>query len=427
MATEGTVELTDDSIRISGSYGPKQVPQVCRFFHGVLERQLKRPVINFKDCTSAFPNSMLPLIALAAKSRQGGLDPYAFLPDAPDAKRRFVNSNWAHYLTPDHYKQSDDYTEPHLAVKRYCNSEEHYAALHGIIDVVLKTLAAPRSSISSLEWVMSEIMDNVLNHSNSLEGGFVQLTLLPNTQKLAFCVADAGRGILSSLREAFPNLQSDRVAIEEAVKAGVTRNSDFGQGNGLSGSLALAIQTGGWFRIVSGQAEVLWRTDEPEAYHQGLQGAFPGTVVDVQLPYSADVDIAGILDGSTRSPATSPIPYIPTDFFDTRYLNEDGTAIVLQMRSETSGFGSRMTGAQMRTKALNLLSADVRLPLVVDWEGVQVIASSFADEFIGKLFVHLGPVEFNGRVRLANLSPVVRALVNRAIMQRTYQSMTRGT
>jgi hypothetical protein len=59
----------------------------------------------------------------------------------------------------------------------------------------------------------------------------------------------------------------------------------------------------------------------------------------------------------------------------------------------------------------------------LDWAGVPLVSSSFADEFIGRLFVELGPVQFSGRVRSQAMEPVVRELIDRAIMQRAAQQM----
>jgi len=369
---------------------------------------------------------MLPLIALVARLRRLDYRIIAFLPKDAELAARFRATNWAHFLSPDQYHLTDDFSVRHLAVKQYTTSDEHYAILRDTLDVALGEVNAYRSSMSSLEWSLSEIMDNVLNHAQSPVGGFVQLAIFPSSKKLAFCVADCGRGILESLREGFPTLRSDRVAIGEAVKSGVTRNKDFGQGNGLSGSLALATSSGGWFRIVSGQAALAWRLTEPEIFEVENDHKYFGTIVDVQLPYDRDIDIGAILTKSTSSPTYQPVKYSPTDFIETRYQSDDGKAHLLRMRNETSGFGSRTAGSQMRTKANNLLAADVGKPLIIDWDGVQLIASSFADEFIGKLFVELGPVGFMSRVRLHNLDPVIQGIINRAILQRTQQLRSGG-
>jgi sensor histidine kinase regulating citrate/malate metabolism len=89
-------------------------------------------------------------------------------------------------------------------------------------------------------------------------GGFAQLTTFTEHKQIAFCVADTGQGIMTSLREAMPQLQYDRDAIAEAVRAGVTRNKDIGQGNGLSGTLKIAQEAAGQMTITSGSHTTTW-------------------------------------------------------------------------------------------------------------------------------------------------------------------------
>jgi hypothetical protein len=112
-----------------------------------------------------------------------------------------------------------------------------------------------------------------------------------------------------------------------------------------------------------------------------------------------------------------------SDIIEMKYLSNDCKTLQVAMRDEEAGFGSRRAGAQMRTKCLNLLRAEPECALLVDWDGIQMISSSFADEFIGKLFVELGPMSFVSRVRQTRMTGVVRALIDRAILQRTAQEM----
>ena len=274
-----------------------------------------------------------------------------------------------------------------------------------------------------LDWVINELMDNVINHSQSQSGGFAQLAIFPPSKKLAFCVADCGTGILSTLKVAYPQLTSDRIAIQEAVKAGVTRDKNVGQGNGLSGSLTLAIHTGGRFAAISGKAEVLWTSNEPIVNEH--EADFYGTMIDIQLPYHQDVDFSKLLTEASHAPHYVAVDVRGTDWIDTKYTSEDGKHLILEMLDEieNAGFGSRSTGQQMRAKVLYLIRNCSDMLLAISWKDVPVIASSYADEFIGKLFVELGPVAFNSRIRLVNMVPVVHDLINRAIMQRVGQTM----
>ena len=96
----------------------------------------------------------------------------------------------------------------------------------------------------------------------------------------------------------------------------------------------------------------------------------------------------------------------------------------LRLKDETTGYGTRHAGRQLLTKCLNLLTAEPTKPLLVDWDGVPVISSSFADEFIGKLFVELGPLAFSACVQNTGMEALVRGILDKAIMQRVFQTVT---
>lgn len=114
-------------------------------------------------------------------------------------------------------------------------------------------------------------------------------------------------------------------------------------------------------------------------------------------------------------------PFQPVDIIELKYETEAGDAIVLKLHEESTGFGSRSAGRQLRTKCLNLLNAQPTKPLLLDWSAVPLVSSSFADELVGKLFVSLGPLTFSTRVRNVGMETMVRGLVDKAIIQRTAQ------
>lgn len=114
-------------------------------------------------------------------------------------------------------------------------------------------------------------------------------------------------------------------------------------------------------------------------------------------------------------------PHEPVDIIESMYETDTGDAMVLKLRDESTGFGSRPAGRQLRTKCENLLNAEPAKPLVLDWTGVPLVSSSFADELVGKLFASLGPLGFSVRVRNLGMDATVRGLVDKAIMQRAAQ------
>ena len=285
-----------------------------------------------------------------------------------------------------------------------------------LMEVVMGNMELERDVITGLEWSLNEITDNVLNHSESAHGGLIQASTMREHQKIQFVVADSGRGILSSMREGFPELRSDEEAIGEAIKQGVTRNPDVGQGNGLAGTMRIATGSGGSFGVSSGTSGLsIFRSPgaaefEEMPFHRR---EFRGTVVEAELSTEGSLTLDEIL-------GSAGIEFVGMDVIDAEYSVEG--AMCVRLSEETRGFGSRQAGATIRTKCMNLLNAEPDKRLVLDWGGVPLVSSSFADEAVGRLFVELGPIRFGARVQHVGMEPLVRSLVDRAVMQRAAQA-----
>jgi hypothetical protein len=76
--------------------------------------------------------------------------------------------------------------------------------------------------------------------------------------------------------------------------------------------------------------------------------------------------------------------------------------------------GSRAKGGEVRTRLANYLAAGAEF-VVLDFAGIGVVPSSFADEVLGKLAAELGELEFRRRVFIDAASPTNRSLIERAI------------
>jgi len=141
----------------------------------------------------------------------------------------------------------------------------------------------------------------------------------------------------------------------------------------------------------------------------------PGTLVCADIRTDSSFSIAEAL-GFAGSPHT------PVDIIEMNYENSTGDVLLLELSKETTGFGNRPSGKQLRMKCANLLDADKTKPILIDWSGIPVISSSFADEFMGKLFLELGPITFSARVRNQNMETLIKGLLDKAISQRLTQA-----
>lgn len=373
--------------------------------------------LDFSKVLQAYPNGVLPIIASITEIREQGYKVYVKLPQNDNVRRLFRSVNWAHFLAPEQFEKSESTHDRHLVTRNFLDEKEQYKIVNDFMDVVLRSMELPRDIISGLEWSINEITDNVLNHSKSKNGGFVQASTYPTKGVIAFAVADSGRGILESLKEGIPTLRTDIQAIGEAVKAGVTRNPKYGQGNGLAGSLRVATLTGGSLEITSGRARIISTSEKTTRNDRRDFQLYQGTLICGQINVSNDFSISKALNFGMNE------NYEPGNVIDYHYEMEDDDCLKLTMKDETTGFGSRRSGKQINTKIHNLIKAKPNYPLVIDWEGVPVISSSFADEMIGKLFLKLGAISFSSIIRNVNMEPLIRNLLDKAISQRLTQAL----
>ena len=410
-------------IRFVGRANPFAHRQFMLCLHDCLNRGYRDIVLDFSACEAAFPNGMIPLLPSVDALRRESIDVSVELPERGELARLFLNANWAHFLDPEQFEKSETTHDRHLAAQRFTSWVEQQRLVDDFMDVVMRSMTLERDVIAGLEWSINEITDNVLNHADCQEGGFVQVSTFRDARKVAFGVADSGRGILASLREGHPNLRTDAQAIGEAMKAGVTRSADAGQGNGIAGALRIATMSKGSFQITSGLAQVVARTDQAsddefgsdaKVYERKEPQRFRGTVVYAEVGLDSHFHLSEALGFNGEIEET-------TDIIELQYETESGDAVALKLSEEATGFGSRPAGRQLRTKCMNLLNAEPTKPLLLDWTAVPLVSSSFADELVGKLFATLGPLAFSARVRNVGMEAMVRGLVDKAIMQRAAQ------
>jgi len=406
----------NNTIELTGKVNSFNVKDFCAAISLYKSNPSRQLTLDFSRVTNAYPNGMLPIISTVTLLRYEGHDVYVKLPHNDNTRALFRSVNWAHYLSPKQFEISESQHDRHLVTRFFKDEVEQKKAVDDFMDVILRNMELPRSIISGLEWSINEITDNVLNHSNSPVGGLVEATTYPKNGLIAFAVADSGRGILNSLKEGIPTLRTDIQAMGEAVKQGVTRNPKFGQGNGLAGSLRVTTLTGGSFEITSGAGRLLTTADETVRNPRQDYQAYQGTLVCGQVLLKKDFSISEALDFGNGE-------YTPVDMIEMQYEMDDKDCLLLKMKNETTGYGTRRSGLQIRTKIMNLMAAEPTYPLIIDWDGIPVISSSFADETIGKLFIKLGAMAFSAKVRNVNMERLIQNLLDKAVAQRLTQAI----
>jgi hypothetical protein len=381
--------------------------------HAIVEKLgYEDVVLDLGHCSLAFQNAMLSVCAQVMAYRKAGVSFELIPPADATLKNLFKNTNWGYLLDPNSFGPSTFKGHTRVAATQYQSPDEQQAAVNRIVNVMLGAIPElERIDFAAFEWAVNELTDNVLVHANSPVGGFVQVsTFVKNAKRVQFVVADAGVGIPRSLRGGRPEIASDTEALDCAIREGVTRDPSIGQGNGMFGSFQICSKSGGEFLVDSGWARLHFKpTSGLTIARQGTP--YNGTLVVATIDFSDPTLLGDAL--KFRGVRWEPIGVV-----EMKYAFNASGDVHFRLVDESSSFGSRVSGKPIRNKLMNLARMSGEGMVCVDFAGVPLVSSSFADEAFGKLFLALGPVAFMQRIKLHNMTDTVQGLVNKAIAQR---------
>ncbi|MCY3952560.1 MAG: DUF4325 domain-containing protein [bacterium] len=358
--------------------------------------------IDLGDVSHAYATAVVPLISLVRHLEANGTEVDILYP--------FNDSYWElagwKQLLEGRSAPPIDSRRSYVPVQAYSDVAELSDSVNAAIEVLSRHMDCSPGVLDSVAWTLNELADNVLIHAGepgaSVEG-FMQVVCHPERENVALVVSDYGRGVRASLSQSH-SVRDDEHALAMAIQAGVTRDLNAGQGNGLAGSVRIVSAAGGELTIMSGNAELRIVNGDTSTH---VSGQVPGTSVSLVLPTSVGIDISQALWGTP-----------PTSEFEMSHLDESDE-IVFRVAEEATGFGNRQTGWQLRTKLQNLMRQFQESRVRVDFAGVALVSASFADEFIAKLVVDMGHFSFFARVRIANTNRLISQTLDNVIKQRS--------
>jgi anti-sigma regulatory factor (Ser/Thr protein kinase) len=173
-----------------------------------------------------------------------------------------------------------------------------------IADVsVLLHLDNDQEALAAVQYCVSELLRNVLEHSNSPDGGFVcaHFYAKSSPRRVSIGIADCGQGIAAHLATTYPDVRGDdEQALALAMLPGITgaRPGLYGTsenaGAGLFITRCIAKGSGGYFFLMSGGAAYRLRrsrtakilVDPLEENHDlwHARSSWQGTVVSMEIP-----------------------------------------------------------------------------------------------------------------------------------------------
>ncbi len=169
--------------------------------------------------------------------------------------------------------------------------------------------------------------------------------------------------------------------------------------------------TDGSLDILTGAGRLLLQKDKHTPTHLLENQQFVGTCISGQIKMSYDFSVVQAL-------SFGPVSYTPYTIVDGKYEKQDEDALYIKMVEQVEGAGTRIAGRVLRTKVMNLLLAKPGYKIYIDWADLHVIASSFADELLGKLFIELGKEKFEALIKNLSMTAMVEHIIRKAITER---------
>lgn len=355
-------------------------------------------IVNLTGLLRIFPNGIIPLISWIDRARrEKNATIKITAPSDSHLKLIATHHNWLHLLDSSFPPGEDGYRG--LMARRFTNDTELNEIIINTLEFCLHHLQLKKGVMPSFEWALNELAGNVLVHADA--PGYIQVITYTDNKTLDFIVCDSGCGILYNFQKAF-GIQDHIEALEKSLQARVTTNPERGQGNGLTGSYNIALRSSGAFYLRSGKGVIEHYTSRTRSSR--FLNIIPGTCVELQIPIDNRIDLSSILG------------HEPTNHIEIHYMDDDCIKWIKLVDHEKV-LGNRITGDKIRTLILNIANEYSQFPIGIDFDGIGILASSFADEVFGKIRLELGYDEFK-RFHFKNLSQINKTIIEKAISER---------
>ena len=288
-------------------------------------------------------------------------------------------------------------------------------------DVLLELFDATQKAIMKLPnvgkgfktafgWCLSEVMDNVLQHSQEKSGlssvGYLMIQYVHDERLLKCCVFDLGIGLYESFLGTKYNPQTPADAVGLAVMPNVTSGN--GQGNGLYGLKEIVKQSdNGRLEIRSAGAKYLLENGEERVEIAWRVPGFSGTTsVDFQIYFENEFSIDTVFPDRATG----------VDLWMENHEVADNV-VRLSVLEIVKGTVSRDFGREMRNVVENIIENEHKR-VIIDFAGVEMCSSAFVDELIGKLLEKYQFVKFMNLIDLVGVSGLNALLIDHSIRQR---------
>lgn len=364
----------------------------------------KKIVLDFTEVNKVFSSPCVQIAGYIQYFKSTGIE-FEFIGVNP-----YLESTHFHNpLIPDpaKLKSTRSYFDK---VWTFHNSDEVFSLVTNIIRTLRTTVECEKGVIEACDWGINEIMDNVIQHSETKKG-FVMAQINKKTKNLNMCIFDYGVGIYNTMKGPVNKPRNEVDAISLSLQEGRKGYKSIGQGNGMWGLYNIVNENVGHLNIISGTAGLFFRNKKTTTITDL-------TVLNFKTGRSTSINFHINLNKETL--LTNAIKGFTFPSLYLENLEDDRGRIIFKIADVSSGTGTRESAIAIRNELMNIFR-DSNKPIIVDFQNIGLVSSSFADELVGKLIVELGFFQYQAIFTLINMNSTIQSILHRAVTQRLYE------
>ncbi len=168
------------------------------------------------------------------------------------------------------------------------SSKKRNEILSTIEKIILNQVKAKTNICIALKYLIGEIVDNIIEHSDS-ERGYIFSQAYPKKEYLDICIADNGISLLGSYIKLNDNMFNDHLSAMKAANSGYsTKNlpNAENRGYGIATSKKMLVDgLSGNFVMLSGNALFLKSKSVDQYSELPKVATWKGTIVAMRIPY----------------------------------------------------------------------------------------------------------------------------------------------
>ncbi len=249
-------------------------------------------VIDLSRLSFVHPLVILPICSLISKAKLNNIEiEYKFCNATesyldtilfPNGFNALINEDWNNYLLRFQTKTYLPICQIPIEGRNTLIREQLLTVFENIL---LHQLQITGQMISVIKYLISEAMDNIVDHAN-VTNGWIMVQNYPTKGFIDICILDSGVGLLGSYKNfGFNDIDSDTKALEQAVNGNSTKQITETRGYGIDTSRRMLVDgLKGKYLLFSGAAFYIYTSEFEQITPLNRNNEWKGTLLALRIP-----------------------------------------------------------------------------------------------------------------------------------------------